>query len=310
MPDGGVAGPDRLAARLAGSRNWPSTSEPVEWIQTHISHVFLAGERVYKLRKAVAFPFLDFTTLAARNADCLQEVALNRRLAPSVYLGVAPIQQEGETVSIGPVGEALSAAGLEHVTVMRRLPADRNAQALLERGALRPSHLEAVAERLRVFHAENELGRPAPWSPYRWLDRVAKPVRDCMKPLADSGLFADARILKVTESLERRLATLGPVFEERRRGGFAVEGHGDLHLDHIWFEPDGEVLLIDCLEFNEALRRIDRASEVAFLAMDLRYRGRLDLAECFLASYAAATDDYGIFPVVDFYAAYRALVRA
>ena len=111
--------------------------------------------------------------------------------------------------------------------------------------------------------------------------------------------------------LQGRLEDLRPEFERRRRAGRAVDAHGDLHLDHVWFETDtSPPILIDCIEFNEDLRRIDAASELAFLAMDLGYRGRNDLADGVLSTYATHTDDYGLFAVVDLFSAYRALVRA
>ncbi len=302
--------PDRLAERLASLRVWPGGAGPAEWIQTHISHVFLVGERVYKLRKAVAFPFLDFTERAARNDDCLREVALNRRLAPSVYLGVAPIRCEAGEVTVGPLGESL-AGDAEHATVMRRLPAGRDALSLLERGELTAGHVAAIAARLPPFHDAHTLGSPAPWDAERWLARIAEPVRECFVVLGEGDCMEAARVAAAAAQAEAALAAGAPHFERRRSDGRAVDAHGDLHLDHVWFEDDGdEPLLVDCLEFSEDLRRIDRASELAFLQMDLAYRGRADLGEFLLADYAGRTDDFGLFRVVDFFAAYRALVRA
>ncbi|NNL64937.1 MAG: AAA family ATPase [Myxococcales bacterium] len=302
--------PDRIAACLSEAAAWPVGAPTAEWIQTHISHVFLVGDRVYKLRKSVAFPFLDFTSREARNADCVREVALNRRLSPSVYLGVAPVQPAADGFRVGTAGEAIADEGLEHVTVMRRLPAGSDALAMLRDGRLASRHLAAVAERLARFHADVALGRPAPWPPDGWRERIAAPVRECVTALEASGSFEPTRIADLSERVERTVRALDPWLERRRSEGRAVEGHGDLHLDHVWFERDDEPLLIDCIEFDDDLRRIDPASEVAFLAMDLRYRDRADLAELFLAGYADRADDYGIFPGVDFYAAYRALVRA
>ena len=127
---------------------------------------------------------------------------------------------------------------------------------------------------------------------------------------ARARLDAEA-VAAAAAATEAGLRRLAGVLERRRRDGRFVDGHGDLHLQHVWFESEGaEPLLVDCIEFSDELRRIDAASEVAFLAMDLRYRGRQDLAEHFLASYAAESDDFDLFAVVDFYAAYRAAVRA
>ena len=294
----------------AGVAAWPIPSTGVDWIQTHISHVFLVGDRVFKLRKAVKLPFLDFSTRADRNADCLREVELNRRLAPSVYLGVAPVELRGGNASIGPIGESIS-DDAEYVVVMRKLPNGRDALSMLGDGRLGPEHLARVADLLVQFHAVQGLGSPAPWSAKAWQARIQEPVIACFETLSVSNPDLKDRVdilwkrtTEVMDSLRSKLAA-------RRVEGRAIDGHGDLHLDHLWFEEEGAApLIIDCIEFNEDLRKIDRASEVAFLAMDIRYRGRADLAEYFLHVYASLSDDYGLFGVVDFYSAYRALVRA
>src|SRR5262245_47759936 len=141
-----------------------SAAAGVEWVQTHLSHVFLTRERVYKLRKAVDLGFVCFAERAERNADCLREVALNRRLAPDVYLGVAPIEVSPSGARVGSLGQALSGDG-EHCVVMRRLPAGRDALSLLERGCLPVQGLDRAAEAIAAFHARHGLGSPAPFSP-------------------------------------------------------------------------------------------------------------------------------------------------
>ena len=303
--------PDPIARALAEPTAWPADCGPVEWIQTHISHVFLTRDRVFKLRKAVQFPFLDFSTRAGRNADCENELLLNRRLAPSVYLGIAPIERDGDALRVGALRETLTSDDQEHVVVMRRLPAGRDALALAEAGLLESRHLERVARLLARFHAAHRLGVPAPWTPEEWLERITLPIAESVTAIAKSELIDEARLTRIQADLDARIESLRPRFESRRSQGCAVDGHGDLHLDHIWFEEaDSEPLLIDCLEFDENLRKVDAASEIAFLVMDLRYRGRVDLAESFLSAYAMQTDDYDLLPIVDFFAAYRALVRA
>jgi len=300
-----------LAEKDAYPRD-PSASEGIEVRQTHISHVFLSGERVYKLRKAVDLGFLDFSTRTARNADCLREVALNRRLAPDVYLGVAPVCREGGGVRVGPVGEVL-AGDVEHVVVMRRLAAGRDALSLLSQGALTPAHVDAVAARVAGFHAEQGLGVPAPFEPEAWRRRIVEPVEENFASLArTAGRTVSECALERARRKARAFADKkGWRFEARRRAGRAVDGHGDLHLEHVWFEGDaGDPRLVDCIEFSERLRRIDPASDVAFLAMDLVYRGRRRLAERFLRRYARDSDDYDLYRVVDYFVAYRAGVRA
>jgi hypothetical protein len=293
-----------------------SSEAGVRWIQTHLSHVFLTGARVYKLRKPAAFSFVDFGSLEARNADCLRELALNRRLATDVYLGVAPIRAVDARAEIGAVGEELC-AGCEHAVVMRRLPDGADALSRLERGALGAGEVDAIAARIAAFHAAHGLGAPAPFAAEEWRERAVAPMRanlDGLREAADAGVASARDVADLANATTAAIATHADALERRRREGRAVDGHGDLHLQHVWIEPDAagepKLSLIDCLEFSEALRQIDAASEVAFLAMDLEYRGAPALAERFLRKYAALRDDFGLYDVVDFFAAYRAAVRA
>jgi len=304
-----------LVAALRGPGAYPhdaSAAAGVEWVQTHLSHVFLTRDRVYKLRKAVDLGFVCFATRAERNADCLREIALNRRLAPDVYLGVAPIEIGLGGARVGALGEALAGAG-EHCVVMRRLPAGRDALALLERGALVERALDRVAEVVAAFHARHGLGRPAPFSPEAWLARCTRPVEANFALLAEAAgeLFPEALLARARESSRGFATQHAGRFEARRLAGRAVDGHGDLHLAHVWFETEtAEPIFVDCIEFNEALRRIDAAAEVAFLAMDLRYRGASALAARFLRRYARESDDFDLYAVLDYFVGYRAAVRA
>jgi aminoglycoside phosphotransferase family enzyme/predicted kinase len=293
-----------------------SAARGVTWLQTHISHVFLTGDRVYKFRKDVDLGFLCFATRAERNADCLREVALNRRLAPDVYLGVAPLLETGGRVAIGPVDQALAPgaadAAPEHCVVMRRLPEGRDGLSLLERGALEPADLDRAAERVADFHRANGLGAPAPFSPGEWQQRCAEPVEECLAALREAReVVSPATAAAASRAAAAATARMAPRFEARRRAGRAVDGHGDLHLQHFWFErPGAPPVVVDCVEFSESLRRIDPASDVAFAAMDLDYRGRRDLGERFLHVYAEASDDWDLYTVVDYFTGYRAAVRA
>jgi aminoglycoside phosphotransferase family enzyme/predicted kinase len=303
--------PDELAKVLSKSSAWPTATGPIDVVQTHISHVFLVGDQVFKLRKDVRMPFLDFSTTEARNQDCVREVELNRRLAPSVYLGIAPLIDRAEGVTVGPIAQSVTHSDREHVVVMRRLAPDRDALSLLEQNRLGQVDIEAIAQLLAKFHAGQGLGRPAPWTPADWLERISTPILACFTSLCESGVLPKPRLRDLETNFREQLHAFEPLLEQRRLEGRAIDGHGDLHLDHVWLEPnESRPLLIDCLEFSEDLRKIDPASEVAFLAMDLRYRGRADLAEWFLTSYARETDDYGLFPLANLYSGYRALVRA
>jgi aminoglycoside phosphotransferase family enzyme/predicted kinase len=294
----------------------PSAEHGVEAIQTHLSHVFLTRDRVYKFRKPVDLPFVRFVERTERDEDCLREVALNRRLAPDVYLGVAPLRVEGDRVRVGSIAEALDApagSGPEHCVVMRRLPSGRDALALLEGHALSPEQMERVGVTVASFHERQGLGAPAPFAPEEWQRRCVEPALENLRLLAeDAESLGIEAALELCTGLTRAFVTAhAERFERRRRDGRAVDGHGDLHLQHIWFETDaGEPIAIDCIEFQEGFRRIDAAAEVAFPAMDLVYRQRPDLAERFLRIYARESDDFDLYGVVDYFASYRAAVRA
>ncbi len=320
--------------RRAGGSAPPGASEPGDWraeypaeadadsgvehVQTHLSHVFLTRSRVYKLRKAVHFDFVDFSSRRERNADCIREIELNRRLAPDVYLGLAAIHADLERIWVGQVTEPPSqgldptASQLEHCVVMRRLPAGHDALSLLERGKLERTQLETVAQQIARFHAENAF--PPSGDADRWIAQVAAPVEENFETLAALPAASPER----TERLERIehaarafLQKHAARFADRFGAGLCVNGHGDLHLQHVWFVPGRAVPeIIDCVEFCEDFRRLDPANEVAFLAMDLRYRGRRDLAEHFLARYALESDDYDLYGLVDYFISYRAMVRA
>jgi uncharacterized protein len=286
---------------------------PFRHVQTHISHVFLNDERVYKLRKAVTLPFLDFGTRSLRNADALAEIALNRRLAPDVYLGVAAVKRAAGRWQLGALGET-AASDAEHAVVMRRLPDGRDALSLLAAGGFGPAHVRAAAERIAAFHRAHALGAPAPFTAETWRERIDRPMQDNLAGLrqhAGDARLGGAAIASLAEAWSRALALCLPRLEARRREGRAVDGHGDLHLAHLWFEAGPETpLFVDCLEFNPDLRRIDAASDVAFLFMDLAYRGAAALGERWLSAYAEASGDSGLYDVVDLFASYRAAVRA
>jgi aminoglycoside phosphotransferase family enzyme/predicted kinase len=314
----------RLIAGLAHAAAYPEDSSarnPVTHLQTHLSHVFLTGEKVYKLRKAVDLGFVCFATRAQRDADCVREVELGRRLAPDVYLGVAPVGFSGRGTRVGAFSDRLHAgrSAIEHCVVMRRLPERRDALSLLAQGRLRRAQIDRVALALARFHARHRLTRRQHGSARAWLERSVAPVRENFERLRGATIATPRHKALVRPATLARAEALASGFEESERARFearrralrGVDGHGDLHLQHIYFETDDAApVLIDCLEFRDDLRQVDAAAEVAFLAMDLRYRGRPTLAERFLGRYAAAADDYDLYAVVDYYVRYRAAVRA
>ncbi|MFT4569358.1 MAG: aminoglycoside phosphotransferase family enzyme/predicted kinase [Hyphomicrobiaceae bacterium] len=301
----------------------PSTASGLHQIQTHISRVFLSGERVYKFRKPVAFDFVDFSTIEARNHDCCREVELNRRLAANVYFGIAPLLTVSGHAVVGPVGETIVDPTLEHCVVMRRLPDGRDGLSLLDKNLLGVSEIDQTAERIAEFHRHAQLTPVPVLDRETWYARVSGPMLanfesfdDETASVDDSDQDPDQPSLQQTMSSLRRatkaaLAANRETLETRRLAGKVVDGHGDLHVAHLWFdESSPDVLVVDCLEFRDDLRQIDQAADVAFLAMDLTYRGRADLAGRFVRRYARAIDDYGLYEVLDLFCAYRATVRA
>ena len=206
----------------------PSAAEGVCRVQTHISNVFLTRDRVYKLRKAVDLGFVRFATLAQRNTDCVRELVLNRRLAPDVYLGVAPLVRERDAFRVGDLAETIapSSATREHCVVMRRLPDRRDALSLLERGRLRTRHVDAVAERVARFHEAHRLGGGARPARAEWLAHCTDPVRANVEALTPAAgvLLPRATLERVARLSSEFARAHADRFEARRRAGPRVGG--------------------------------------------------------------------------------------
>ena len=272
----------------------------VTQVTTHISWVFLTDREVWKLKRPVDYGFVDYTTLEQRRRCCEDEVRLNRRLAPDVYLEVVPVRLGSRGYWFGAEGDIV-----DYAVRMRRLPDERSAAALLSRGALTPEHLTRLAARLARFFPD---AAPAPES------GTIEAIRDHVtENFAQVEPFVGRFVSRDTFDAVRtwQLGTLEREpgrFLARMEQGRVREGHGDLRLEHVYFEQT-DPIVIDCVEFNARLRSGDAAGDVAFLAMELTARSRADLAEWFLAAFALEADDHDLYGVVDFYAGYRAWVR-
>ena len=273
-------------------------------LETHISFVLLTGTYAYKIKKAVDFEFLDFTTLAARRLFCEEELRLNRRLAPELYLEVVPITGSVDAPRLGGPGRTL-----EYAVKMREFPQDALASRLLAAGLLGPADIDRLAARVASFHSAIAIATP---------DGVFGAPDDILR-LAQRNFEALAPLLTASQErseleelrawTEGEHAACRDAFLRRRQLRFVRECHGDLHLNNI-ARIDGEIVIFDGIEFNEAMRWIDVMSEIAFTVMDLEDRGRPDLAHRFLNAYLERTGDYAGLAVLPFYLAYRALVRA
>ncbi len=292
-----------LAAALACPESYAERPGAVEVRETHISWVFLAGDRAYKLKKPVTLPFVDYGTRERRRAMCEEEVRLNRRLAPDLYLGVrAVVATANGGVRLAPADDP---GAIDHVVEMRRFDEAQTLAALVARNGAGRRELEAVGGRLATFHAapSRRGGAGATAALHAALAENADtllalaPDRDFGRRAAALARFSEAFYAARRNELEARAAA-----------GRVCDGHGDLRAEHVLL--DGEVEVVDCLEFNPDLRVADAGCDLAFLTMDLEALGALEAARSVLAGYRAAGGDPGDDELMAFFAGYRALVRA
>ena len=299
-----------LVQALLDPEAYPEGNSPVELIETHVSYVFLVGDHVYKVKKPVDYGFLDFTTLAKRRHFCEQEVRLNRRTSPEVYLGVEEIREEGGRYALKGPGLTVECA-----VKMRRLPRERSLDNLLRQGRVSSDDVERIAAKIARFHHSAERGPEV--TAFGDLDAVRQNVEE---NIAQTRRFVGS-VLSMDDYDE--LAAYSRAFMESNRAIFqqrAEEGrirdcHGDLHTAHVFLLPSPEdghsdgISIIDCIEFNERFRCSDVAEEIAFLAMDLDYHGRRDLSRLFVEAYSLESGDPGVGELMDFFKSYRACVR-
>ncbi|MDQ2694346.1 MAG: AAA family ATPase [Pseudomonadota bacterium] len=295
-----------LVAALTAAARYPHPVASVRHLETHISHILLAGEYAYKLKKPLDLGFVDYSSLEQRRECCAAEVRLNRRLAPELYLDCIPICGSADN----PVLQGDPAAAIEFAVRMRRFPQQALLDRCLAQGRLTPRHLEASARRIAAFHAAVARSDAAsPWGAPEMIRRTAldnfSHCRALLEAPADRQRLDALQIW--TEAAWQRLEG---VFAARRAGGLVRECHGDLHLGNMILNADGSVTVFDCIEFNAALRWIDVQSEAAFLFMDLCRRHAPDLAWGWLNAYLESSGDYEGLAAFAFYRVYRALVRA
>jgi aminoglycoside phosphotransferase family enzyme/predicted kinase len=298
-----------LIDRLGRVEAYPHPVDRVEIRQTHISVVALAGDYAYKVKKPVDLGFLDFTTLEKRLHFCREELRLNRRLAPDVYIDVVPLVESGERVLVEGVGRPV-----EYAVKMRRLPDDATLLKRLECQELQPDTLAALGRRIATFHLGAASGSRI--DEYgRWSVVAANARENLLQSRSHVGICLHRAVYtRLERALERRLETLRTLIESRAAAHVPRDTHGDLHLDHVYFfperDPPHDFVIVDCVEFNERFRYADPVADVAFLVMDLLVHGRWDLAEPFVEAYFRETGDREGRRLLAFYVAYRAAVRA
>ncbi len=313
-PSGESLGVERLTECLKRPSAYGELEHEIGFLQTHISLLFFAGKRVYKIKKPVDFGFLDFTSLTKRKLFCDEEVRLNRRLAPEIYLGVVPITRSSAgTLHVNGVGEVV-----EWAVEMVRLPEHRMFSSLLERGEIDNQQMNSLASLIAEFHGSCPTGQDV--DPYGAPAVIEGNHKENFEQLQDYVAHSDrspAVALQVLSAAqheflsrnaqtffsEQRELLLRRVNEHRVR-----EGHGDLHAGNICFAEDG-IVAYDCIEFSRRFRCGDVASELAFLAMDLDYRGYPSFGTYLVKRYAQICGDAELEKLEPFYKCYRAVVR-
>ena len=271
-------------------------------VETHISLLFFTGDYVYKLKKPVDFGFLDFTTLEKRKYFCEQEVKLNRRLSPAIYLGVIKVTHDGRQVALGGDGEVV-----EYAVWMRQVPQEFLMDKLLERGQVTPEMIGRISEKLTQFYLTAETSE--------LIRSFAEPQR--VKQDTDEnfeqtekyiGVTIPGEVYKVVKDRTNDFFRKNEkIFYQRIAKDRIRDCHGDLRLEHIFWGE--EISIFDCIEFNERFRYTDVAADIAFLAMDLDYHGREDLNLPLIQTYIRKSGDQGLSRMLPFYQCYRAYVR-
>ncbi|MCR4317509.1 MAG: AAA family ATPase [Planctomycetes bacterium] len=297
---------ERLIADLSRPEVYPQAAEGVKVVQTHISVVFLAGGFVYKIKKPVNFGFLDFSTLEKRKHFCEEEVRLNRRLAPDVYLDAVPVTL-GRS---GPTFRKVKGETIEYAVKMKRLPDEWNFHSMLERKDLTADHLDLLAERLGEFYkgAETSEYISSFGSPAAVKKNMKANLRECRRLI---GMTITKELYeKLALKLDAKLSDATALLLERQKAHRIRSAHGDLRLDHVYLDPKTKkITIIDCIEFNEQFRYIDQISDVSFLLMELAFYGRTDLARHLVEKYAIECEDWRAYKSLAIYYSHKHIVR-
>ncbi len=273
-------------------------------IETHISWVILTGDYVYKIKKPVNLGFVDFSTLEKRKFYCEEELRLNRRLAPDIYLDVIPLSGSAESPELFGTEKIF-----EYAVKMQQFSHDMQLDRVLARNELQPAMIDSFANLIAQFHQHVEIadstsdfGNPA---------KIYQPVKENFIQIRQH--INDKAIINLLSKIEQwsedAFSEIKYIFQQRKENEFIRECHGDLHLRNLAWHKN-KPLAFDCLEFNENFRWIDTISEIAFLIMDLDVNNQAELAQNFLNKYLELTGDYEGCTVLRFYLVYRAMVRA
>jgi aminoglycoside phosphotransferase family enzyme/predicted kinase len=299
-----VADQPQLIRALVDPARYPHPVAQVEVVETHISWVVLTGRFAYKIKKPVRLDFVDFSTLELRRKACHDELRLNRRFAPQIYLDVVAITGSAAQPAIGGCG-----APVDYAVKMAQFPARARLDRVLAEGKFRPTDCDRLARRIADSHLR--AGVAAVETPFGEPVTVARHVGDVLKSAQEQtrGGLQEALVARISAWVDGELVRLVPIFKQRKSAGRIRECHGDLHSENIVM-LDSEAVPFDCLEFRDDLRWIDCASDIAFLGMDLADRGHPAFAHRLINAYVEKTGDIESLYVLRYYQVYRALVRA
>ncbi len=286
--------------------SYPHQPENVEHIQTHISHVFIAPPYVYKIKKPVDLGFLDYSTLEKRKTFCMREIELNRRLSDDVYLGVVSVIQKDQTFALKD--DNIADNVIEYAVKMNKLPEQYFLHSYIQNDSLTRKRLDRVADKLADFYQSQEPGGEV----LKW-GEIEKIRYNTDENFSQTEQFIGRTIDENTFNAIRQFTNRyydrhDDLFQRRIDEKRIVDGHGDLHLDHIHITPE-KVHIYDCIEFNERFRYGDLAADLAFLAMDLDFNNCWREERYFINQMAEKLDDPDLLRIIDFYKCYRAYVK-
>ena len=287
---------------LSKASSYGASTERVDIIETHVSLLFLVGDRAYKLKRSVKFPYLDFSTPERRRAACEAELALNRRTAPNLYLEVRALTRAAD----GGVGFGTEGPAVDWVVVMRRFDQAALFDELAKTHRLTASLMTELADHIAVFHQAAEQ-RPDHGGAAA-LAAVVETNHSCLMAARDAG-FASERIIEIRQGSLERLAAVGVLLDRRAAAGKVRHGHGDLHLRNVCLF-EGRPTLFDCLEFSDDLASVDVLYDLAFLLMDLEHRGLADFANLVLNRYLDLTGEDDGLAAMSLFLSLRAAIRA
>ncbi|MBI5748569.1 MAG: hypothetical protein HZA00_05535 [Nitrospinae bacterium] len=281
---------------------YPFKPEKVDMLQTHISYLFIAGEYVYKVKKPVNFGFLDYSILEKRKFYCGQEIKLNSRLSPEIYLGVSEIVSDKSILSLDGKGEIE-----EYAIKMRRLPPDMMMDRMIFDKKIDRAIIKKIANKIAAFHQSADVNSDI--SKFGDIEIILKNVNENFlqtdKFIGISLTQDEYNLIK--DFSYKFIDNNKPLLKKRVSENKIKDCHGDLRTEHICISD--KIYIFDCIEFNDRFRYGDVASEAAFLAMDLDFLGEAPLSRYFVDSYIEISGDTAIYKIINFYKCYRAYVR-